>query len=159
VIPALDHNTASKLWRSASPFVPPRYFFRRERGRVTLKEKDQPEWQLVECLRAVGGATGGQVWRQTEMNGILSRLESVPPLPSWDVVRAPGAEEGTGAAAVAATVHQDGGNGGRRLERRVGLFFEIEFCEPTSLPVPALGHSCHFGLGLFIPAGLAPERS
>jgi hypothetical protein len=31
------------------------------------------------------------------------------------------------------------------------MFFEIEFVEPVSLPVPAFGHSCHFGLGLFLP--------
>jgi hypothetical protein len=32
------------------------------------------------------------------------------------------------------------------------MFFEIAFDEPVVLPVPALGHSCHFGLGLFVPA-------
>jgi hypothetical protein len=31
------------------------------------------------------------------------------------------------------------------------MFFEIEFGEPVALPVPAFGHSCHFGLGLFVP--------
>jgi hypothetical protein len=31
------------------------------------------------------------------------------------------------------------------------MFFEIEFVEPVALPVPAFGHSCHFGLGLFQP--------
>jgi len=30
-------------------------------------------------------------------------------------------------------------------------FFEIEFEAPVSLPLPAFGHSCHFGLGLFVP--------
>ena len=31
------------LWRSASPFVPPRYFYRGTSGKRTLKVKDQPE--------------------------------------------------------------------------------------------------------------------
>ena len=33
--------------------------------------------------------------------------------------------------------------------RRVGLFFELAFDAPVIFCVPALGHSCHFGLGLF----------
>jgi CRISPR-associated protein Csb2 len=150
--PFATGRATSKIWRSASPFVPPRYFYRSERGKVTLKEKDRPERQLIECLKAVGVATGGHVWRQARQNGILSRLESMPPQPLWDVIRAPGEDKDTLKHAVNVAVHQNGGSGGQRKERRVGLFFQIEFDAPVSLPVPALGHSCHFGLGLFVPA-------
>ncbi len=150
--PFATGRTSSKVWRSASPFVPPRYFYRRQRGKVTLKEKDRPERQLIECLRAAGVATGGLVWRQGEKNGAVSRLESMPPLPSWDVVRAPGSDEGASKDAVAIAVHRNGSDMGRKHERRVGLFFEVEFDDPVTLRFPAFGHSCHFGLGLFVPA-------
>jgi len=140
----------SKVWRSASRFVPPRYFYRGGRGKVTLKEKDRPERQLVECLKAAGVATGGSVWRQTGKNGAPSRLQSMPPLPLWDVIRAPAENESMLNEAVAVAVHQNGSDKRQRHQRRVGVFFEIEFDAPVPLPVPALGHSCHFGLGLFV---------
>lgn len=37
-----------------------------------------------------------------------------------------------------------------RRGRRIGLFFELAFDAPVTFCVPALGHSCHFGLGLFV---------
>lgn len=151
-VPFATGKTSSKVWRSASPFVPPRYFYRREGRRVTLKEKDRPERQLIECLRAAGVSSGGQVWRQGGTTSAPCRLEAMPPLPNWEVVRAPGGDENAPPNAVAVAVHQNTSSGGRRLQRRVGMFFEIGFDEPVSLPVPALGHSSHFGLGLFVPA-------
>ena len=33
------------------------------------------------------------------------------------------------------------------------MFFKIQFELPASLPIPALGHSHHFGVGLFVPVG------
>jgi CRISPR-associated protein Csb2 len=149
--PFATGKTRSKLWHSASPFVPPRYFYRRERGKVTLKEKDRPERQLIECFRAAGVTTGGQVWRQAGTTAPC-RLETIPPLPNWEVVRAPGEDEESPANAVAIAVHQNSSSGKGGLERRIGMFFEIEFDQPVALPHPAFGHSSHFGLGLFVPA-------
>jgi hypothetical protein len=145
-------RTASKLWRSASPFVPPRYFYRGGRSNRRLKANDQPEYQLIECLKAAGVKTGGTIFRLGCCKSGLIRLESLPPVGLWDVVRAPeGPERGLGGT-IPVDVHRNGGGRGQRHERRVGLFFEIEFDEPVSLPVPAHDHSCHFGLGLFVPA-------
>jgi hypothetical protein len=41
------------------------------------------------------------------------------------------------------------------MEQRVGGLFEIEFVGPVALKQPAFGYSCHFGLGLFVPAAQA----
>jgi len=142
-------RTATKLWRSASPFVPPRYFFRRDRGRVTLKEKDRPERQLADCLRAAGISVSGEVRRYPLVNGGMQNDK-----PRWDIVRAElGEETPAGAPLYSVAVHHNGGSTMRGMERRVGLLFEIQFEQPVALKVPALGHSCHFGLGLFVPVG------
>jgi CRISPR-associated protein Csb2 len=134
----------AKLWRSASPFVPPRYFYRGGHGRVTLKEKDRPEWQLVECLRAIGVTTAGEI-RRLPMPFSEDKAD-------WDIVRTQEGEEPILGDAPTVAVHCNGSNASRGKERRVGMFFEIEFDKPVALKQPAFGHSCHFGLGLFIPA-------
>ena len=148
---AID-KTASKLWRSASPFVPPRYFFRRHGGRVTLKEKDRPERQLAECLKAAGVTVPGEIRRYPLVNGEMRNDK-----PHWEIVRAElGEADAAGASLVSVSVHRNGSNKRRSMEQRVGMFFEIEFEAPVSLPIPAFGHSCHFGLGLFVPVAQTP---
>jgi CRISPR-associated protein Csb2 len=144
--PFATGKTASRLWRSASPFVPPRYFYRSESGKRTLKVKDQPEYQLVECLKAAGVITPGEIRR-------LSLADRNPDdgQARWEVVRTPEGEDAVLNEAITVPVHRPTSSGTREKERRVGLFFEIEFTEFVSLPVPALGHSAHFGLGLFVP--------
>jgi CRISPR-associated protein Csb2 len=138
---------ASRTWRSASPFVPPRYFYRVKRGRAQLRMTDSPESQLVECLRKAGVITEGTVRRITVGD------DADADQPKWEVVRAPEGDELGLDDAVAVAVHRGGSDTqGRRREQRIGLFFEIEFAKPVALPMPALGHSCHFGLGLFVPA-------
>jgi CRISPR-associated protein Csb2 len=142
---ATEKTPPARLWRSASPFVPPRYFFRRERGKLTTKEKDQPERQLAECLKALGIKTPGVIRRLTQ---------DVPGYETgWDIVRAPAADDPIFADTTIISVHSNGTSRMRSCARarRVGMFFEIAFDEPPALPVPALGHSCHFGLGLFVP--------
>jgi CRISPR-associated protein Csb2 len=140
-------RTASRIWRSASPFVPPRYFYRRSGNKMTLKEKDRPERQLAECLKAAGVTTAGEIRRIAPPDSSPTAGQS-----QWDVVRTPETEEVTSPDATNVTVHRNSSDGARSKERRVGLFFEIEFVEPVALPLPAFGHSCHFGLGLFVPA-------
>jgi CRISPR-associated protein Csb2 len=139
-------KTKSKLWRSASPFVPPRYFYRREGNKVTLKEKDRPERQLAHCLKAAGISVPGEIRRYPLVNGEMRNDK-----PHWEIVRAELGEE-NGASLVSVPVHRNSSNKQRSMEQRVGMFFEIEFEAPVSLPIPALGHSSHFGLGLFVPA-------
>jgi CRISPR-associated protein Csb2 len=140
-------KTASKLWTSASPFVPPRYFYRRSSGKTTLKEKDRPERQLAECLKAGSVTTAGEIRRIT-----ASERSSRDGRTHWDIVRTPALEEPALGDLASISVHRNGSDGSCGKERRVGLFLEIEFVEPVALPVPAFGHSSHFGLGLFVPA-------
>ena len=139
-------KTASRIWRSASPFVPPRYFYRSNGNKLTLKANDQPEYQLIECLKAAGVKVAGEIRR-------LPLLGRNPQdgQPEWDVLRTPECDDPILKDTASLPVHSPGSSRGRDKERRVGLFFEIEFVEPIALPVPAFGHSCHFGLGLFQP--------
>ena len=140
-------KSPAKLWRSASPFVPPRYFYRGSGDKVKLKEKDRPELQLAECLRAAGVTVAGEIRHRPFVNGATQDGK-----PLWDIVRAElGEETATGAPLVAVPTHTNGSTGRRGMEQRIGGFFEVEFVEPVSLKQPALGHSCHFGLGLFVP--------
>ncbi len=139
-------KTASRFWRSVSPFVPPRYFYRRDGNRLTLKTKDQPEFQLIECLRALGIRTTGEICRIP-----LDRHLPAIGQTLWDIVRTPYEEEGHFRDATNVSVHRSGSSATHGSERRVGVFFEVEFKEPVALRVPALGHSSHFGLGLFQP--------
>lgn len=140
-------KAASRIWRSASPFVPPRYFYRGSSGKLTLKVKDQPEYQLIECLKAAGITTAGEIRRLSPPGRNPHDGQA-----QWDIVRTPENEDPILNDTANVSVHRPGSSGGREKERRVGMFFEIEFAEPVALPIPALGHSCHFGLGLFIPA-------
>lgn len=135
----------ARFWRSASPFVPPRYFFRRERGKVTAKENDRPERQLAECLKAVGIKSAGEIRRLSQGTPGSEA--------GWDIVRTPEGDDPILSDTTAIAVHCNGASRSRsrEKERRVGIFFELGFNAPTVLPVPALGHSCHFGLGLFVP--------
>jgi len=138
---------ASRLWRSSSPFVPPRYFYRSGSGKRTLKAKDQPEYQLIECLKAAGITTAGEIRRLSPVGRNPGDGQA-----QWDIVRTPENEDSPLTDTMIVPVHRPGSSSTQEKERRVGLFFEIEFAEPVSLPVPALGHSAHFGLGLFVPA-------
>jgi len=154
-VPFSTGQTKSRLWRSASPFVPPRYFFRGHGARVKLKEKDRPELQLAECLKAAGIKTAGEIRRYPLIDGAMQNDK-----PLWEIVRAEiGDQTPSGASLVTTRVHINSTSRHRDMEQRIGGFFEIEFDKPAALPYPALGHSCHFGLGLFVPAGKDHPRS
>jgi CRISPR-associated protein Csb2 len=140
-------KSLAKLWRSASPFVPPRYFYRGSGAKVKLKEKDRPELQLAECLRAAGIQVAGEIRHHPLVNGATQNDK-----PRWDIVRAElGEETAAGAPLVTVPTHRNGKSSRREMEQRIGGFFEVEFAEPVALKQPAIGHSCHFGLGLFVP--------
>jgi len=145
---------ASRLWRIASPFVPPRYFYRRVGDRLTIKDNDQPEFQLLECLRAIGIEAAGEVRRIP-----LGSQQTATGQTLWEIVRTPVGEEEHFRDATHVSVHRPGSSTTHERERRVGYFFEIESKEPVTLRVPALGHSCHFGLGLFVPGAQATTRN
>lgn len=145
-------KTPARVWRSASPFVPPRYFYRRSGSKMTIKENDRPERQLAECLRAAGVTTAGEIRRIAPPYSSATAAQS-----QWDIVRTPLDEETVSPTATNIAVHRNSSDGTRGKKRRVGLFFEIEFDEAVALQVPAFGHSSHFGLGLFVPADSLPS--
>ncbi len=144
--PIAAGQISSSIWRSRTPFVPPRYFYRGSLHGAKLKMNDTPEQQLVQCLRLTGIDTDGEI-RRLSRNGTTQRL--MPPLADWDIVRAPEGEEEGMNGSVVTTVHIAGSPVSTEKTRRIGLFFEIAFEAPVALRVPALGHSCHFGLGQF----------
>jgi len=115
-------RAGARVWRSVTPFVPPRYWYRREIRDHNTKSADSPEAQVARCLRDAGIADGATVHR------IQAPRE-------WEVCR----------------VHLHPHGAGHEPQRRIGLTFEIEFDSPVSMPLPALGHSSHFGLGQFGP--------
>lgn len=134
-----SHPLKSRIWRSATPFVPPLHFYRGNKANPKLKANASPEHQLAQILRDAGIATPVTIQR----------------LPPWDIVRAP---EGDNLIAlpfdkaVEAEIHDAGSDSNRRpYHRRVGFFIQLTFDEPVTLPMPSLGHSAHFGLGLFKP--------
>lgn len=116
----LPSVAASRTWRSLTPFVPPRFWYRRKVADGNLKRADAPEVQLARCLRDAGIAA----------TAVARRLQDAK---QWEVCK----------------LHVPKGEVMR--DRRIGVSFELEFDEPQILPFPALGHSCHFGVGLFVP--------
>ncbi len=140
---------SSRIWRSRTPFVPPRYFYRGAAQRAKLKVRDAPEQQLAECLRLSGIASPGEI-RRLSTNGRAQR--SIPPTADWDIVRVPKGGTNALTGGVATAVHVPSEPGKTEETRRVGMFFEIVFDSPVRLSVPALGHSAHFGLGQFTPS-------
>jgi CRISPR-associated protein Csb2 len=148
----------SRIWRSETPFVPPLHFYRGDNSNPKLRANATPEMQLVTCLRHAGldkavtteRLPAFQTDQSTEPQGTM------PPMPAWDIVRAP---EGNDISAIPfdqaieVATHQNSSSNHKAHQRRIGFFMRLTFDEPTSLPMPSFGHSSHFGLGLFVPAG------
>jgi CRISPR-associated protein Csb2 len=151
-VPFATGTVKSRIWRSETPFVPPRHFYRGDRSRPKMRESDSPEQQLIGCLCQAGITSPGEV-RRLALSEIQRELvESLPPMPLWSIVRAPGGEETPFADAVISPTHTNGSDMGRAgNEQRIGFFLEIRFDSEVALPMPAFGHSSHFGLGLFVP--------
>jgi CRISPR-associated protein Csb2 len=116
----------SQVWRSVTPFVPPRFWYRQKVRDQKLKRGDTPEAQLARCLRDAGVIVEGSVRRiETERQWEVCKVH----LPKHDSTSEP--------------------------DQRIGVFLEVRFATPTDLPFLAFGHSCHFGLGLFVPFSTA----
>ena len=142
----LSCGTAAKVWESVTPFVPPLHFYRGSKENPKFNAATSPEKQLFDCLKDAG----------LEKSVFIERIAPTAQHGNWDIVRV---DVGNAAAArgfangVSAAVHQNSSTPANTREiRRVGFFFRLTFNEPISLPRPALGHSSHFGLGLFQPA-------
>lgn len=146
-VPFATGDKAARLWRSISSFVPPRHFYRGNSSRMKLRPKDTPERQLIKCLKDTGITTPGEIRRIVPPGQNTADGQA-----RWEIVRVPAYEESDVDEAIRIPVHCNGKTAGTgKKERRVGFFFEIEFDQPVALPMPSLGHSSHFGLGLFVP--------
>ncbi|MDB5967573.1 MAG: CRISPR-associated protein Csb2 [Hydrocarboniphaga sp.] len=141
-------QNSSRIWRNSTPFVPPRYFYTGNLHGAKLKAKDSPEQQLVLCLRQAGINSTGEIRRLTPSG---QAQKSTPPMSDWAIVRAPEGEEEISTGGVLTAVHVPSASAKTEKTRRIGLFFELTFDAPVAFPTPALGHSCHYGLGLFVP--------
>jgi CRISPR-associated protein Csb2 len=106
----------ARIWRSLTPFIPPRHFYRGNLHAAKLKEKDSPEHQLAEMLRLAGvDQSRTAIIRRLTKNGIPQTTN--PPQADWDIVRAPT----RGAAfpgGVSTAVHANG----KAFDRRIGFF-------------------------------------
>jgi CRISPR-associated protein Csb2 len=151
-LPLATGTMKSRVWRSETPFVPPRHFFRGDHSKPKMRESDSPERQLIGCLTQAGITTPGEIRRLALPEVQRQAIESIPPMPLWEIVRAPGGEETPFAGAVTSPTHTNGSDvGGTRNQQRIGFLMEIRFDSEVALPMPAFGHSNHFGLGLFVP--------
>jgi hypothetical protein len=158
-VPVAAGQLKSRIWRSATPFVPPRHFYRGEKRNPKLKANALPEHQLAECLRATNVTTPVRIQRLPAFqhpSEISTSTGSFPPMPAWDIMRAPEGDELDDQPfenAVDVITHQNSSDSqDRPYHRRIGFFMQMSFDEPVTLPMPSFGHSSHFGLGLFIPA-------
>jgi CRISPR-associated protein Csb2 len=117
----------SHIWASTTPFVPPRYWYRKKFAEGRVREPDSPENQLRQNLleNDVTPAATASV------NSI--RIADA----EWEVCK----------------VHLSKAAQLSRSEpdHRVGVFLKIAFETAVSLSLPAFGHSSHFGLGQFRP--------
>ncbi len=116
----------ARTWQSTTPYVPPRYWYRKKISEGRVRGADSPENQLLRNFRE---------------NGLDAEVDLIERIAvagtDWQVSR----------------VHLSEREQKKKAspDHRVGLFLQIRFSEPASMLLPAYGHSCHFGLGQFSP--------
>lgn len=139
--PAVLSPQPAQTWQSLTPYVPPRHFYRGNLHGAKLKQSDAPENQLAQELARIGIQSPVEIKRLP-----LNPRNPDNPQAQWDIVRAPG-DNPAFDQAVLTNTHS---NGSGSKERRIGFFFRLRFDQPVTIPRP-LGHSSHFGLGIFVP--------
>jgi len=124
----LPTSPLAKTWQSVTPFVPPRYWYRKKVADGRVREPDSPENQLRQNLAE---------------NGVEAAPASVSRIrmgdAEWEICKVHLAKQAMRTKS--------------EPDRRVGVFLRVEFAEPVRMPFPSFGHSCHFGLGQFVPSG------
>ncbi len=148
----------SRVWQSATPFIPPGHFFRGDKSNPKVKANATPEMQLAKALSEAGATTPVMIHRLPAFQHSAlptTNTAGIPLMPAWDIVRAPEGDDISvlpfdQAIEVAAHQNSSGANN-KAHHRRIGFFMQLTFDEPVTLPMPAFGHSSHFGLGLFVP--------
>ena len=115
----------SACWQTLTPFVSPRFWHRKKDG--PTRGGQAPEVQVIHYLKE----------NEAPYNCTVSRMSSAGQK-DWEVckVHLPPATQPTRA----------------EPESRIGVRLRLDFPQAVVLPLPSFGHSCHFGLGLFIPA-------
>jgi CRISPR-associated protein Csb2 len=114
----------AKRWQSITPFVPPRFWYRKKIHEGRVRDSDSPELQISRCLRDNGLTFDCNVSR-------LNRPQSSV----WDLCK----------VHLPKSVRQTKSE----PDHRVGVFLQLDFSKPVVLLLPAFGHSAHFGLGQF----------
>lgn len=116
----------SRIWQSVTPFVPPRYWYRKKFAEGRVRELDSPENQLRLCLIENEITTSIiSICRMDEVNT------------GWDACKVHWSKQARLT--------------GSEPSHRIGVFLHVEFAEPVRLSFPSFGHSCHFGLGQIEP--------
>lgn len=130
---------SSRHWRSATPYISTRYAKTRGRQRIDLNSAEQRRRFLEENLRA-------------QLVALLPELFNVatPEVqiePEWDENHAFRVAERWRSIEFRRFRSKRNDDGGTRLAGA----FHLNFARPVSGPI-AVGHSSHFGMGLFMPA-------
>jgi len=133
------NDARSKLWISATPFVPPNRRRFRQNGRLRAAETAIVllNKALSETLMAIGSSASVVGIQSIDNDGNLltTRPDQDPSEFTW------------------VTIHETLSERRHRLKDRMrrvrpGFRFRVEFSQPVDGPL-MVGHSCHFGLGLF----------
>lgn len=136
------NEAKSTVWISATPFVPPNRHRFRENGRLRAAETAIALLMkaLSDTLFANGSSASvvGIQPLDNDGNALVTRSDQDPVEFTW------------------VTIHETLFDRHRRLKDRtrrvrLGFRFRVEFSLPVSGPL-LVGHSSHFGLGLFLPA-------
>jgi len=122
----LPPSPIASIWKSVTPFVPPRFWYRKNVAQGRVRGPDSPENQLRQNLTENGVEATPETIYRIQVSGA-----------DWEVCK----------------VHlsKQARRSKSEPDRRVGVFLRLEFAEPVTLPFPSFGHSSHFGLGQFAP--------
>ena len=120
------------VWRSATPFVANRY------PKVRGRKRDRAE-------DLVSGEAFARSVLLRELGLLRERRPELPAVEGIDILRGCGGDERWRSAQFRKDRGKRGDDGGRRSSGA----FRVRFAGPTAGPI-CLGHSSHFGLGLFV---------
>ena len=82
----------SRVWHSATPFIPPGHFFRGDKSKPKAKANATPELQLAKALSEAGLTTPVLIQRMSAFQHSSSpktAMDEEVPMPAWDIVLAP----------------------------------------------------------------------
>jgi CRISPR-associated protein Csb2 len=127
---------ASKVWESVTPYVATRYAKTKGRSRVDLRSPDARAAFLIEDLRAQLRAVRPKIAEEVTIETLWDQNQVFSISERWRPIQ------------FKRFRWKRSDDGGRRLAGAFRLIFPV----PVRGPL-ALGHSAHFGLGQFMPAG------